>query len=84
MKTINDVLLLINQAIQNNQATYDKELRPQWFLHYHGHVNQITVDYYLTGWERGEESSALKDSCRINLQYDEQVQELYWFVKNRL
>ena len=84
MKTINDVLLLINQAIQDNQATYDKKLRPQWFVRYQGHVNQISIDYYFSGWERGEGSSALKDTCTVSLQKDEQVQELYWFVKNRL
>lgn len=84
MKTINDVLLLINQAIQNNQATYDKELRPQWFVHYQGHVNQICIDYYASGWKRGKKSSALKDTCTVSIQKDEQVQELYWFVKNRL
>jgi hypothetical protein len=84
MKTINDVLLLINQAIQNNQATCDEELRPQWFVSYSGHVNKISVTYYRNGWSVEKADKGLFDECEINPSNDNKVQELYWFMKNRL
>jgi len=81
MKTINDLLTLANKAIIKNQNTINVEMTPHWFINYSGHINKMDVRYYQTGWSKDKE---LYDVCSINLKNENEIQEMYWFIKNRL
>lgn len=84
MKTINDVLMLINQAIMNNQEKFGTLTCSHWFIDYSGHVNKMHVRYYKLGWSKEQCENGARDECEIYLNNEEQVQELYWFVKSRV
>lgn len=84
MKTINDVLILVNRAIAQNQDTINIEMMPQWFISYSGHVNKMSVMFHKTGWSADKADKGLFDDCEINLSKEDEIQEMYWFIKNRL
>ena len=76
MKTIKDLFELVSVAIeQNNDFT-----STNWFISYSGHVNQLSIGYYFTGWERGKDAT---DSVNFKLDEDG-IQGAYWFIKTRL
>jgi hypothetical protein len=76
MKTLTDLFELVAVAIErNNDFTSN-----QWFINYSGHVNQLDIRFYLTGWASGRDAT---DS--INFKLDEDgIQGAYWFIKTRL
>ena len=77
MKTVSDLLELVNQAILTN----DKRKAKQniWFIDFSGHVNSISIRYYLVF-----DKDNHYDSCEGYLSNPDHVQELYYFIKNRL
>jgi hypothetical protein len=79
MKTLTELLELINQAILNNGTKYN-----QWFIDFSGHVNKIEIRYYQAGWKLSQETETEPDRVRINLDDEGSIQEGYWFVQNRL
>ncbi len=79
MKTLTELLELINQAILNNGSKYN-----QWFIRYSGHVNSVHISYYQAGWEISEETGSRPNELNINLNNEGSIQEGYWFIKNKL
>ena len=76
MKNLKDLFELVAVAVErNNDFT-----STNWFIRYSGHVNQLEVEYYFTGWERGRDAT---DSVRFTLDEDG-IQGAYWFIKTRL
>jgi hypothetical protein len=76
MKTITDLFELVGQAVENNNDFTSAN----WMIDYSGHVNQLSIRYYFTGWERGCNPS---DSVNFTLNEDG-IQGAYWFIKTRL
>ena len=74
MKTLNDLFELVAMAIKINQ-TFNQD----WFIDYHGHVNQLSIRYYLCGWN--EKSTPESVEFKLN---EEGIQGAYWFIKTRL
>lgn len=79
MKTVSQLLELINQAIITNGSKYD-----QWFINFSGHVNKISISYYQAGWEMSKEMGGNADRIDIILNEEGSIQEGYWFIQNRL
>jgi hypothetical protein len=77
MKTLTDITELITEAVQQN-TKYNN-----WFFDFSGHVNQLYIKYYNTGWENDKDSKHC-ERCRIKLNNEEQIQEAYWFIKTKL
>tara|TARA_R100001440_G_scaffold51286_1_gene71259 strand:- start:356 stop:595 length:240 start_codon:yes stop_codon:yes gene_type:complete len=78
MKTLTDLMQLITKAIQQNS-----EYQNDWFFNFSGHVNQLDIKYYFTGWESNREKTH-SESCKIYLSDKEQIQAAYWFIKTKL
>lgn len=76
MKTLKDLFEVVAEATAQNQATYRT-----WFIDYAGHVNLLSVKFYLTGW--GADGS---NSCqKLDQQLDEDgIQVAYYWIKTRL
>lgn len=77
MKTVSELLELVALAVQKNEQ-FNKN-QDIWFIDFSGHVNQIRVRYYLV-----YDNDNNFDSCRGYLDNPDQIQELYYFIKNRL
>lgn len=77
MKTISELLELVNMAIENNEK-YNKK-QDVWFIDFSGHVNSIGVRYY-----RVFDHDLEPERCSGYLNKPDHVQELYYFIKNRL
>lgn len=75
MKTLNDLFELVAKAVEKN----NDHTSVNWFINYSGHVNQLSIRYYLTGWS--SENSA--DSVEFKLN-EEGIQGAYWFIKTKL
>ena len=78
MKNLTDLMQLITKAIQQNS-----EYQNDWFFNFSGHVNQLDIKYYFTGWEMDKKSNHC-EWCKIDLSNEEQIQEAYWFIKTKL
>ena len=65
MKTVSELLELINQAITTNGSKYD-----QWFINFSGHVNKISISYYQAGWEMSKEMVFKKDIGSYKIDWD--------------
>jgi hypothetical protein len=76
LKSKEELLLIVNKAIISS----GKE-RKQWFVRYSGRKNSMSVTYYHNGWLAYNE---LPEICCAYLYDEEEFQELYWFIKNRL
>jgi hypothetical protein len=77
MKTISQLFELVATATeQNSKSSLDTH---QWFINYHGHINELEITFYLTGWSM----DAIGDKCRVKL-IDSGVQEAYWFMINKM
>lgn len=84
MKNVNDLMELLNKAIQTN--TTEKT----WFFSYSGHVQGMDVRLYPNGWRSydqvknsGEaEPECVTRSCYLDRA--ESVQEMYYWVKFKL
>ncbi len=77
MKTLTDLMELITEAVQQN-TKYNN-----WFFDFSGHVNQLSIKYYKTGWEN-DKDGVFSENCNIRLNNEEQIQEAYWFIKTKL
>lgn len=80
MKTIQELMELVNQAIISN-ADKNQLTNSQLFIDYSPHINQLSMRFYMTGWKRDNEAPS--DACRVNLSIPEEIQEAYWFIYNR-
>ena len=84
MKTLSEVLELVNKAIECNTKKMDVEPRNEdakWFINYHGHVNELNIRYYPFGWSN--EPDVIVETCAVYLT-ENGIQEGYWFLYNRL
>jgi hypothetical protein len=75
MKTLKDLFELVALAVENNNDFTSNK----WFINYSGHVNQLDVRFYLTGWAKDN----FADSVTFKLDEDG-IQGAYWFIKTRL
>lgn len=78
MMTLTDLFQLVAQATEKN----GKE-RKTWFFSYSGHVNKMSVDYYLTGWTTEGRTKGHCEEIEQTLS-PEGIQALYWFIHTRL
>lgn len=89
MKTVTELLELVGKAIQ--KTNYFSDIRqPEtetrynvFFIDFSGHVNQIDISFYsvydgITG------ENSIVDRCKGYLDNENHIQELYYFLKNRL
>ena len=74
MKTLNELFELVAMAVKINQ-TFSQD----WFIDYSGHVNQLSIRFYLTGWSEDGHFESVK--FKLN---EEGIQGAYWFIKTRL
>lgn len=77
MKTISELLELVNQAILTNEK-HAKGCNV-WFIDFSGHVNSISIRYF-----RVFSHDTEPERCHGYLNNPDNVQELYYFIKNRL
>jgi hypothetical protein len=74
MKTLKDLFEIVALAVESNQKrTHD------FFIDYSGHVNQLRVRYYFSGWSLKTEPVAVD----FNLDEDG-IQAAYWFIKTKI
>jgi len=75
MKTLKDLFEIMAIATEENvKSTSD------WFFDYSGHVNKLSISYYLCGWK-------LEDAFvqRVSFELTEDgIQGAYYFIKTRL
>lgn len=87
MKTLTDLHQLIATAIESdsklnelrNDYPDSSVMRGRWFVNYSGHVNQMSITYYPSGWS----VDARCEKCEVDIS-ESGIQEAYWFIKNRL
>ena len=77
MYTIKDLFKLVGKAVKENE-----HYSATWFINYSGHVNQLDIDYYPIGWQRGKDRPS--EPCRVYLDSEDSIAEAYFFIKNRL
>lgn len=71
MKTLNELFQLLAEATSKGDKV---------FFNFSGHVNKLSITYYMFGWDR---ESDIKQNCDITL--DELgIQEAYWFLYNKI
>lgn len=80
MKNVNEVLALLNKAVQTNNE------KRTWFFSFSGHVNLIDVRLYPEGWRSYEEVDAEGGESIYHvksayLDQQEAVNELYYWIK---
>ena len=76
MKTLEELLELMNEVIKRDLITGRKE----WFFHYSGHVQKISVAFHYGGWKRDSDPTSRMDT---DLKDTNSIQEAYWFIVNR-
>jgi hypothetical protein len=76
MKNTKDLFELIAQATEENSREFKC-----WFFNYSGHVNEMTISFYFSGWEKDRENHSETIRQKLN---EEGIQVLYWFIKTRL
>lgn len=76
MKNTKDLFELIAQATEENSREFKC-----WFFNYSGHVNEMHVDFYFSGWDKDRNDKP--ETIRQKLD-EEGIQALYWFIKTRL
>lgn len=77
MKTINDMMTLLGEAMNENTRDYKT-----WFFSFSGHVNSIEIRFYPTGWSHDENRHF--NSLSVYLDNEESIQCAYWWVKTKL
>ena len=83
MKNVNNVLDLLNKAVQANSET------TTWFFSFSGHVKLIDVKLYPEGWwaydkEKEMGRPPVQHMKSAYLDREEQVTELYYWIKFKL
>jgi hypothetical protein len=87
MKTIQDLFALLILVQLDNSTTKNLEVVPNestWFFQFSGHVNQLSITFHEFGWSRATQRDHHAHSLNIYLDNDDQIQEAYYFIKNRL
>lgn len=74
MKTLNELFELVAMAVKINQ-TFTQD----WFIDYSGHVNQLRIRYYFSGWSKDGHFESVNFTLN-----EEGIQGAYWFIKTRL
>jgi hypothetical protein len=84
MKTLTDLLELVNKAIEQTDKgdLHEQTLYHVFFVDFSGHVNQLDIRYYSIYNSKSDNNHFRR--CKGYLNNEEQIQELYWFLKNRL
>ena len=85
MKTVTELLELVSKAIERTNKLFDNTQENKYdvfFIDFYGHVNQISIRYYQV--YKTEDENTTVQRCRGYLNNEENIQELYWFLKNRL
>lgn len=72
MKTMKDLFELVAVAVERN-SKYN-----HFFVDYSGHVNKLTITYYLGGWN----SESVGEKLEVKLDEDG-IQAAYWFLKTK-
>jgi hypothetical protein len=80
MKNVNDVLELLNKAVQSNNET------KTWFFSYSGHVELIDVRLYPQGWRSYDDVDKLGGepvyyTKGAYVSDEERMTELYYWIK---
>lgn len=75
MKTLQDLFELVAKAIEQNNDFMSND----WFINYSGHVNQLSVRYYFTGWSKDTKPESVEFTLT-----EDGIQGAYWFIKTRL
>lgn len=60
----------------NNKSAFEN-----WFFNYSGHVNQLSIRFYSTGWNADREPNAKAD---FYLKGPEEITAAYWLIKTNL
>lgn len=88
MKTLPELFELVAVAVAEDQARSsslkanpecEHIFRGRWFITFHGHVNNLSIQFYRNGWK----TDSTSQGCDVYMT-DEGIQEAYWFIKNRL
>lgn len=74
MKTLKELFELVAVAVERNNFNSE-----DWFIDYSGHVNKISIRYYLCGWSKDSQS----EQANFTLDSDG-IQGAYWFIKTRM
>ena len=86
MKTITELLELVSKAIEktNKYKSIEKDEKQYnvFFVSFSGHVNQISIEFYYVYESKGD--NTVVDRCKGYLDNESHVQELYYFLKNRV
>ena len=77
MKTTNDIMTLLAQAINENSKDYKT-----WFFSFSGHVDNLDIRFYPTGWSNDEAKPF--QSLSVYLDNEDSVQCAYWWIKTKL
>jgi hypothetical protein len=86
MKTIQDLFQLVAEAVADDKLRAEYDRKGKWFIDFSGHVNGLSIRYYITGWDADKGVADERKSvehCNVYLTTDG-VQEAYWFINNRL
>lgn len=75
MKTLAELFEIIGVAVGQNGTNSH-----HFFIDYMGHINKLSVKYYLYGWH---EESVHADRIEVKLTEDG-IQSAYWFIKTKL
>ncbi len=92
MKTLTDLLELVNKAIEKTNKERElmisigevdtQTLYDVFFIDFSGHVNQVAIRYYCVYESKSKDNRI--ERCQGYLNNEDNIQELYWFLKNRL
>lgn len=60
--------------------------KDKFFFNWSGHINELSVTYYQAGWQLHKDTDTLnlRQECSICIDSEERIQEMYWFLYNRL
>jgi hypothetical protein len=78
MKTLQDLFGIMAEAVERQNNKFACE---HWFFSYSGHVNQLTIRFYSTGWNADREPSAKAD---FYLKGPEEITAAYYLIKTNL
>ena len=82
MKTLSELLELVSKAMEVGSVSPNEKLsNAEWFIYYHGNVNELSIGYYPLGWS--DEDDVVREKCAVYLT-ENGIQEAYWFINNRL
>ena len=85
MKTLTDLLELTSKAIEQTdkgKLINEEKLYHVFFIRFSGHVNLMTIEYFPIYDSNSKDNR--QENCQGYLNNEDNIQELYWFLKNRI